>query len=64
LAELGPDATAKEVTDYILGKDPSVPRSYISLAMRNLKLSAARKRSRTQKPRANPSQDTLDFPEE
>jgi hypothetical protein len=37
LAELGPDASVKQVGDYIVSKDPSVPRSYISLALRNLK---------------------------
>jgi len=62
LAELGPDATTKEVTDYILGKDPTVPKGYISLAMRNLK-KAVRERSRTKQLRADPSQGTLDFPE-
>ena len=37
LAELGPSATAKEISDFILRQDPTVPKSYISLALRNLK---------------------------
>ena len=37
LAELGPDASLRQVGDYVLAKDPTVPRSYISLALRNLK---------------------------
>lgn len=37
LADLGPDASLKEIGDYILARDPTVPRSYISLALRNLK---------------------------
>ena len=37
LAELGPEATLKEIGDYILARDATVPRSYISLALRNLK---------------------------
>ncbi len=64
LTALGPDATVKQVTDYILGQDPSIPRSYISLAMRNLKLAAARKQSRTKQPPINPPQNTHDFPEQ
>jgi hypothetical protein len=63
LAELGPGATVKEVTDYVLGKDSRVPKGHVSLAMRNLRLSAEKKRSRTKQPPANPSQRTIDFPE-
>ena len=66
LAELGPDASAKQVTDYILAINPSIPRSHISLAMRNLKikrLSAAGERSETRQPLVNPLQGTLDFSE-
>lgn len=66
LAELGPDATVRVVTEYILDKDPSTPKGYISLAMRNIKrsgLSAVGKRSRSKQPHANPSQGTLEFPE-
>lgn len=37
LAELGPDASLKQVGDYILERDATVPRSHISLALRNLK---------------------------
>lgn len=47
LTELGSDATVKQVTDYVLRKDASVPKGYISLAMRNLKrrgLSVERKK--------------------
>lgn len=64
LAELGPDATVKALTEYVLEKDPSVPQRYISLAMRNLKrrgLSAVGKRSRNKQPHANPSQGTFEF---
>ena len=65
LAELGSDASVKAVTEYVLGKDASVPKGYISLAMRNLnrrELSAAEKRSRRKRPHVNPSQGTLEFP--
>jgi len=51
LAELGTNATIREVTDFILSQDPTVPKSYISLAMRNLKrreLCAAKKKPRKQ----------------
>jgi hypothetical protein len=51
LAELGPDATVREVTDFILRQDPTVPKSYISLTMRNLKkrgLAADKKKPRRQ----------------
>ncbi len=37
LNELGPNATIREVSDFILRQAPTVPKSYISLAMRNLK---------------------------
>jgi hypothetical protein len=37
LAELGPDATLREVTDYIHARDATVARSCISLAMRNVR---------------------------
>lgn len=37
LAELGPDASLKQVADYIVARDTTVPRSYISLALRKLK---------------------------
>jgi hypothetical protein len=37
LADLGPDASVKQIGDYIVARDPSVPRSYVSLAVRNVK---------------------------
>jgi hypothetical protein len=37
LAELGPDAILRQVTDYVHFKDATVPRNYASLAMRNLR---------------------------
>jgi hypothetical protein len=40
LAELGPDASVKQIGDYILARDSSVPRRYISLAVRKLKKKA------------------------
>lgn len=64
LAELGSDATVKEVTDYILGKDSTVPKGHISLAMRNLKLrglAVDKPRSPTKRPYEGLSQGTLDF---
>jgi hypothetical protein len=58
LAHLGPNATPKQVTDYILSQEPTVPRGYISLAMR--KLAAAKRQPRGKKLQVN--QTTL-FPE-
>ena len=49
LAELGPDAPDTEVKAYIRGKAPSMPESYISLALRKLRgkaVPAVRKRPR------------------
>ena len=37
LAEMGPDATVKEVTDFIVAKDQTVPRGDIPLALRKLR---------------------------
>jgi len=37
LAELGPDAPDAEVKAYILRKDPTVPESRISLALRKIR---------------------------
>ena len=51
LAELGQNATMREITDFILRQDPTVPKSYIALAMRHLKkreLSAGKTKPRTQ----------------
>jgi|GEM_PF-5383420 len=57
LAELGPDAPDTEVKAYIRGKDPSVPESYISLALRKLRgkvVPAVRKQPRTKSKHAEP----------
>ena len=63
-AELGPDATVKQVTDYIIAQDPTVPKGYISLTMRKLKqreASLGRKKWGQQR-HDKPSQGSL-FPE-
>jgi len=37
LAELGADASVKQISDYILVRDTTVPRNQIPLAVRKLK---------------------------
>jgi len=63
LTELGQDASLKAVTSYIQERDPSVPRSYISLALRKLRLAVEGQQARLKPGRANPTQGELDFPE-
>jgi hypothetical protein len=55
LAALGPNAPDAEVKAYIRGKDPSVPESYVSLALRKVRgkvVLAKRKGFRTKSKRA------------
>jgi hypothetical protein len=54
LAELGPDASLKQVGDYILSRDATVPQSHISLALRNLKKKP--RSSEKTKPKRRPAQ--------
>jgi hypothetical protein len=64
LAVLGPDATVREVTDYILRDNPTLPPSYVALALYNLRMKsirAARKKSQRKQPPANPWQGEFDF---
>ena len=63
LTELGQDATLEAVTSYIQERDPRVPRSYISLALRKLRLAVERQQARPKPGRVNPAQGELDFPE-
>lgn len=53
LAELGPDATVKEIAAFILGQDSTIPRAHIPLALRKLcirGLPAATERSLRERP--------------
>jgi hypothetical protein len=54
LDELGPNAGLKEVGDYIIARDATVPRSYISLAL--LKLKKRNLSSEREKPPPRPAQ--------
>ena len=65
-AELGPDATTKKVTNFLLANAPTVPTSKIPLDIRKLKqrgLAVGTGRPQSGQSDASTSQRQFDFPE-